>query len=273
MTASALATWTEQVVLVTGASGGLGQALAEEFAAAGAQLILVGRREEVLRTVAEKITAAGGKAKLYAADVTQDESVAGLFEFVETEFGRLDVLVNNVGLSMRKSVLETTAEDMRQQMEVNFLSTVRCSQAALPLLQKSRGRIVNIGSLASKVGTRFLGGYPPSKHAVAAYSQQLRLELAESGVSVLLVCPGPIARDTPRTYGADQDANLPADAAKPGGGAKLNAIDPNQLAKKILAAAAKRKPELVVPGKARLLFALAQLFPKLGDNILRKKSS
>lgn len=272
MTASSSATWKGKIVLVTGASGGLGRAMAEEFVAGSAHVILVGRREDALREAQEQIAASGGQATLFAANVTDETSVAKLFEFIREQFGRLDVLVNNVGVSMRKSVLETTVTDMQQQLEINFLSLVRCTLAALPLLRESQGRIINIGSLASKVGTRYLGGYPASKHAVAAYSQQLRLELADSGVSVLLACPGPIARETPRTYGADQDANLPAEAARPGGGAKLNAIDPRQLAQKIVRAAEKRKPEIVVPAKARLLFAISQLFPASGDKILRKKT-
>ncbi len=270
MTATSSKPWADQVVLVTGASGGLGKALAQEFAAGGARVVLTARNLDKLQQAADEIRQTGGEAVAIAADVTCDESVADLFEQLLQQYGRLDVLVNNVGLSMRKAATDTTVSDMQQQLDVNFLSLVRCTQLALPHLRESSGRIINIGSLASKVGTRFLGGYPASKHAVAAYSQQLRMELADSGVSVLLVCPGPIAREVPRTYEAGADPNLPESAAKPGGGAKVGAIDPRSLAAKILRTAQKRKPELVVPGKARLLFALSQLFPSLGDKLLRK---
>ncbi|MDA7977539.1 MAG: SDR family NAD(P)-dependent oxidoreductase [Pirellulales bacterium] len=270
MTSSSSATWAKKVVLVTGASSGLGKALAAEFAAQGAHVILTARGAEMLQATAREITAAGGSATPIVADVTDDQSVARLFAQIIQQHDRLDVLVNNVGLSTRKSVCETTAADVTAQMEINFHSLVRCTHTALPHLKKSRGRIINIGSLASKVGTRFMGGYPASKHAVAAYSQQLRMELNGSGVSVLLVCPGPIARDVQRSYSAEEDDSLPDHAAEPGSGAKIKALDPVRLASKVVSAAAKRKPEIVVPGKARLLFTIAQLSPRLGDWLLRK---
>lgn len=262
--------WTGKVVLVTGASSGLGLAIAQAYAVQGAHVVLCARDADKLKTAAARVTANGGRVLPLPADVTQDESVAPLMAQVIAEFGQLDVLVNNVGLSTRQPVTQTGVAEMQAMLDVNFLSVVRCTQAALPHLLRSRGQIVNIGSLASKVGTRFLGAYPASKHALAAYSQQLRLELVEAGVSVLLVCPGPIARDEARTYNAEADANLPASAARPGGGAKIKALDPHKLAAKIVSASQRRKPEIVIPGKARLLFAIAQLFPALGDRLLRK---
>ena len=111
---------------------------------------------------------------------------------------------------------------------------------------------------------------PEPLAALAAYSQQLRLELGPQGLHVLLVCPGPLARDTNRTYGADADPHLPPEAARPGGGVKTKAIDPADLAERILVACQRRRPEIVIPAKARLVFALSQLWPSLGDYLLRK---
>jgi short-subunit dehydrogenase len=130
--------------------------------------------------------------------------------------------------------------------------------------------LVNVGSLASKVAPPYMGAYPASKFALAAYTQQLRLELGNRGLHVLLVCPGPIAREDAgqRYFAAAKD--IPAEALKPGVGAKLKLIDPNGLAVQIFKACERRQPELVVPGKAKLLFALAQLWPALGDRYLRR---
>src|SRR6185295_17228546 len=126
------------------------------------------------------------------------------------------------------------------------------------------------GSLASKSASRYVGAYPATKFALAAYSQQLRLELEPRGLHVLLVCPGPIARDEPgQDYGA-RTSGLPASAKQPGAGVKVSLIDPDRLAGRIFRACRKRQPELIVPGRARLLFALSQLSPRLGDWIVRR---
>jgi len=140
--------------------------------------------------------------------------------------------------------------------------------AALPLLTKSKGSIVNIGSLASKSAARWVAAYPATKFAVAAYSQQLRLELGPQGVHVLLVCPGPIKRDTPRLYEHKGVEGLPESARKPGAGVKTKGIAPEKLVASIISATEKRKYELVMPLKAKILFALSQICPKLGDRIV-----
>jgi len=155
-------------------------------------------------------------------------------------------------------------------LELNFLAMTRCTRAFGPSLIESRGHIVNIGSLAAKSASRYLGAYPASKFPVAAYSQQLRLELNPLGVHVLLVCPGPIARPDAGQRYDDQAADLPESARKPGGGVKVKGIAPEKLVAKILRYCERRKPELVMPAKARLLFAIAQLSPTLGDWILTK---
>ena len=128
------------------------------------------------------------------ADITEQDQVDALFAQTLDRFGRLDVLVNNAGRSMRGKLADTTPEQFRDLMELNLLALVRCTRAALPHLLAQRGHVVNIGSLASKSAARWVGAYPATKFAVAAYTQQLRLELTPEGLHVLLVCPGPIAR-------------------------------------------------------------------------------
>ncbi|MDR3232639.1 MAG: SDR family NAD(P)-dependent oxidoreductase, partial [Planctomycetaceae bacterium] len=154
--------------------------------------------------------------------------------------------------------------------------TIRCTRSAAVLFRRNtgsvRGHIINIGSLAAKSAARYVGAYPVSKFAVAAYSQQLRLELEPEGIYTLLVCPGPVKRDDERLYPLEGLEDIPESARKPGAGVKTERIDPLRLADKILRYAERRKAELVVPGKARLLFALSQLFPKLGDWIVKKET-
>jgi short-subunit dehydrogenase len=174
---------------------------------------------------------------------------------------------------MRGTATSTSVDEFRDMIETNFLSAVRCTQAFATSLTRSRGHLVLIGSLASKVAAGYLGAYPASKFPLAALAQQLRMEMGDKGLHTLLVCPGPIARDDRSDTGtryASQAPDVPAAAHQPGGGAKVRAIDPQWLAEKILIACEKRRAELVVPWRARVLFTVTQLSPRLGDWLLRK---
>ena len=169
-----------------------------------ARIILAARRQSKLDEAAAKLRASGAKVLAISADVTQADDVARVAAKTMQEFGGLDVLVNNAGRSARGDVLSISADDFARR-ELNFLSVVRCTRTFADTLIERHGHIVNIGSLASKSATRFMGTYPASKFPLAAYSQQLRLELGPRGLHVLLVCPGPIARRAARVS-ADQFA-------------------------------------------------------------------
>ena len=263
--------WQNKVVLVTGGSSGLGRTIAEAFAEAGAKLAIVAlERSDVEKAADELSRELGGETLPIHADITKQEDVDRVFREVADRFGRLDVLVNNAGRSMRGKVLETTPEQFQSLFELNVLGTIRCARAAVPMLLPNRGSVVNIGSLAAKSAARWVGAYPVSKHAVAAYSQQLRLELGPEGLHVLLVCPGPIKRDNPRLYPLEGTEGIPQAALAPGAGVKVGKIDPVWLGKRIVRACEKRELELVVPAKARILFAIAQIFPTLGDWLVKK---
>jgi len=266
--------WQGKVAIVTGGSSGLGREIARAFAARGAQVIIAARNAEMLAQAARELSAGGGTVTAISADVTHTHSVDELVAQTVARFGRLDVVVNNAGLSSRRAILETTPEDFAALVEINLLGTVRMTRAAAPHLLASGGHLVNIGSLAGKSATRFMGAYPAAKFAVTAYSQQLRLELGPQGLHVLLVCPGPIAREEPRAAGSDRArenvGNIPDSARKPGAGVKVKLLRPEMLAERIIRACEKREPEVVIPGKARLLFALSALSPRLGDWLVRR---
>jgi short-subunit dehydrogenase len=264
--------WKNKTCLVTGASSGLGLAIARTLASHGATVLMNARSTGPLQTAVETLEAAGAHAHALPGDVTVQADVDRLARQAGEQFGGVDFLCNCAGQSTRQAVLDTTPEDFQQAWDVNFLSIVRMTRAFAPQLIERRGHLVNIGSLSSKLATPFYGGYPASKFAVAAYSQQLRLELGEQGLHVLLVCPGPIARDDNQPRYA-VGPNVPDAALKPGGGAKLKALDPTRLAEKILAACERRQPELVLPGKVRLLLALSALSAKLGDWLLKRSTS
>jgi len=264
--------WHQKVVLVTGSSAGLGLAIAAAFARRGASIVLSARGRAELDRAAEQLAATGAPVLAVTADVTRQEQVDALVAQAIQRFGRLDVVVNNAGRSMRGRAIDITPEQFQELWELNFQAVVRVTRAAMPHLLAARGHLVNIGSLAGKSAARWIGAYPATKFALTAYTQQLRLELGPEGLHVLLVSPGPIARPDPARYDSPAIEHLPDTARQPGAGVRLQAIDPTWLADRIVVACDRREPELVVPAKARWLFALAQLSPRLGDWLIRRRT-
>jgi NAD(P)-dependent dehydrogenase (short-subunit alcohol dehydrogenase family) len=262
--------WHDKVVLVTGSSAGFGKVLAESFLRAGSRVVVTARAAGRVACVVDELRQIRDSVSGVAADVTRLDDVRVVLQHVMERHQRLDALINNVGRSDRGLVIDTSPDRYRDQWETNFLSALLCTQAAWPHLLQSRGHVVFMGSLASKAAAPYLGTYAASKFPLAALAQQLRLESAASGVHVLLVCPGPIARDDEGRRYDQLAANLPEVARRPGGGVKVSGIQPEKLAQKIMLACQRRVPELVVPSKARLLFAIAQFCPSLGDWLLRR---
>ena len=264
--------WQDKVAIVTGGSSGLGRAIATALARRGAKVVIAARTADKLEAVADELRRAGGDVLAVTTDVTKAEDVERLIAKTVERYGRIDALVNNAGRSARGQAIETSPEEFADMADLNLIAVVRCTRAAMPHLLSAKGHLVNIGSLAGKTAARYMGAYSATKHAVSGYSQQLRLELGEQGLHVLLVSPGPIARDEPKRYSAEELASLPPSARKPAGGAKIKLIRSDWLAEKILDACARRKPELVVPGRARWVFAISQLWPSVGEWIVRKMS-
>lgn len=260
--------WQQKVALVTGGSSGLGLAIARQLVERGASVTVVARGEAALRSAEQSL---GSAALAVAADVTVPADVKRATDAAIERFGRLDLVCHAAGRSMRGEVLGTTREQFEELWRINFLAATDLVRATAEQLLASQGHVVLIGSLASHVAPRYLGAYPTSKFPLVAYAQQLRLELGPRGVHTLLVCPGPIARrDSAARYSA---ADVPAEAHRPGGGARVKAMDPDLLASQILTACERRQAELVVPGRARLLFALSQISPRWGDWLLTKMMS
>jgi NAD(P)-dependent dehydrogenase (short-subunit alcohol dehydrogenase family) len=186
----------------------------------------------------------------------------------------LDLLINAVGMSDRGTALKLSPERIEELMRANVYGPLRVVQALRSQLH-SGSVIVNIGSLSSHFAPRHLGGYSIAKHGLRALTQQLRLELREHGIHVMLACPGPITRaDTGSRYASLASAgDVPAEALRGGGGAKLKGLDPGQLSRDILKAAAARRLALIRPRKARWLIWLVALCPSWGEWILRRMTS
>ncbi len=165
-------------------------------------------------------------------------------------------------------------ERLKHLIQQNVFTALLCSQAALPMLEESRGVIVNIGSLAAKVGARYIGGYAAAKHALAGMTQQMRLELRPRGIHVALVNPGPIRRDDEGTRYQEQiDESVPEQASKPGGGTRVKGLPPEKVAQAVLKCVQRRRVDVILPGYMRLLIAIGHAFPRFGDWLLLKFTS
>ncbi len=277
--------WKERRVIVSGGTSGLGQHLVLELSKVQANVVILGRnRERLEATKSECIDAGAASVQTFALDVTSplriesnssefQSSWLPLIEFIRQN--SIDMLVNVVGRSDRGTIEQLATNDLKSQFEDNVVSALHTTQACFGALKQTSGVIVNIASLAGIIASPGIGGYAIAKHAMVAMHRQLQVENHDSGVHFLLVCPGPIARQDSETRyeSLTRERGLSDSQSKPGAGAKLKLLDPQDLSIRILDAAANRKRELVLPGKARFLAALFPLFPALAEWLLRRNMS
>ncbi len=264
--------WKNKACVVTGGSSGLGRTLAETLVQLGARVAINGRDRPRLSATVSALKDMGGEVISLQGDITEHGFPQQLIAESVEAFGRVDLVCHAAGRSMRGELVSTSREEFEALWRVNARAAFDIACAAADPLTATQGHLVLIGSLACRVAPRFIGAYSESKFPLAAMAQQLRLERGPAGLHTLLVCPGPIARadDEPSDRYAAVEHGLPEAAAKPGAGAKVSALDPHRVCKKILKACESRQSELVLPHRARLLFVLNQLSPNLGDWLLRK---
>jgi NAD(P)-dependent dehydrogenase (short-subunit alcohol dehydrogenase family) len=182
-----------QVVIVTGASEGIGRAMAFELAKEGADLVLASRSIEKLEDLARAVQELGNHALAVPTDVTRPEEMNALLQSAASVFGRVDVLINNVGRGLRKPLVETTEEDWNQLVATNLSSVLYGCRAALPFMEsQKRGQIINIASRSGRVGEANLAAYCAVKHGVIGLTKALAEEVGMHGIHVNAICPGPV---------------------------------------------------------------------------------
>ncbi|WP_304953371.1 SDR family oxidoreductase [uncultured Alistipes sp.] len=209
--------FTNKTVIVTGASSGIGEALAREFAARGARVVLGARSIQKLQLIAGEIRDRGGEAVYCAVDVTQPEECRELIGTAVREFGGVDVLVCNAGLSMRALFDDVDLDVLHRLMDVNFWGTVNCCKYALPYLQASKGSVVGVSSVAGLHGLPGRTGYSASKYAMTGFLETLRIENLKKGLHVMIACPGFTAsnvRFAALTADGSQQGETPRNEAK-----------------------------------------------------------
>jgi short-subunit dehydrogenase len=251
----------EQVMVITGASSGIGLSTARMAAKEGARLVLAARSEAALRQLVGEIVGAGGQAVFAVADVGREEDVERVARLALETYGGFDTWVNNAGVGMYGKLEQLRVEDMRRLFDVNFWGLVYGSRAALRHLKTSGGALINVGSVVSEQAIPLQGLYAASKHAVKGFTDALRMELDDEGapVSVTLIKPGPI--DTPFPLNAQNYLDAEPQHVPP-------VYAPDTVARAILQAAASPKRELFVGGGGKGIALSGLLAPGATEKAL-----
>lgn len=251
-----------KVVVITGASSGIGEAMAREYSKMGAKVVLGARREEELKRVTHDIEAAGGEVAYAACDVVSEEECKRLIDTAIDNFGGIDVLICNAGLSMRALFDECDLKVLHRLMDVNFWGTVNCTKYALPWLQKSKGSLVGISSVAGIHGLPGRTGYSASKYAMTGFLDTIRVENLKKGLHVMTACPGFTAsnvRFSALTADGTQQGETPRNEAK--------MMTPEQVAHIVARGIHRRKRLCLMEWEGRGTHLLKKFFPALVDRL------
>jgi short-subunit dehydrogenase len=256
-----MSNFTDKIVVITGGSDGIGKALVAQFLALGAKVATCGRNENKLSLLATEFPS----SNLFTAQVDvskQDQSEAFIKQVVDN-WGRIDVLINNAGISMRALVSEVSVQTLQNVMDINFWGTVYCTKAALASIQQNNGVIVGVSSIAGYRGLPGRSGYSASKFALNGWLEALKTELYASGTHVMWVCPG---FTTSNIRNAALDKNAKAQGESPmDEGAMMSS---EQCATHIIHAIEKRKRSLVLTFTGKRTVFMNKFFPAWADKLV-----
>ena len=250
----------DKVVIITGASSGIGRALAFEMGARKAVVVIAARSDDKLAEIKSQLEVSGVKVLAVKTNVTVEEDCRNLIETTVRNFGRIDILINNAGISMRALFEHTDLKVLHKLMDVNFWGMVYCTKFALPYLLKSKGTVAGISSIAGYKGLPGRTGYSASKFAMQGFLETLRIENMKKGLHVLICCPAFTSSNIRKTA-------LAADGTEQGESPQ----DENQLmkaevvAQMITDAIHRRRRILVITLKGKLIVLLNKLFPFFMD--------
>lgn len=252
-----------KVVLITGASSGIGEACAYVFAAAGYQVMLMARNENKLQELAAALHAKGAKAGYVAGDVRVEKDCQQAVNNTIEQFGQLDVLVNNAGISMRALFASLDLRVMEEVMQTNFWGAVYCTKYALPELLRNKGSVIGVNSWAGFTGLPARTGYSASKYAMLGFMEALRVENRRTGLHVGSIFPGYTRsniRNTALNAAGQAQAESPFDEKK--------LLSPEVVAQQILWMVTNRVNNHVVSFSGKFFWWLRKLLPRIADRIV-----
>ena len=252
-----------KVVVISGASSGIGKACAWHFAKNGSKVVLAARSEEKLKAIGKEMMIAGYEILTVRADVSNEEDCQNLISETINKYKVIDVLINNAGISMRATLEEMDLSVMKKVMDINFFGTVFCTKYALPFILKSKGSIVGVSSIAGFKGLPARTAYSASKFAMQGFLESLRIENLKKGLHVLIACPGFTAsniRNTALSKDGEVQRESPRDESK--------MMTAEKVAEYIYKAVINRQNSLVLTINGKLTVFLNKLFPSVIDRLV-----
>ena len=241
------------IIFITGASNGIGKQLAIDLTARGAVVVGCSRSRDRLVETLKEVRKLSPKSLMIACDIGDAEQVHGMMTKVLADFGRIDILINNAGIGMRKPFVDTPLETIETIMRTNYLGAVYCTHEVLPsMIARGSGHIVNISSGAGKIGTLNMAGYCASKFAMNGWSESLYHELRPLGINVSIICPGPVATEFNRDF-RDSEPKSPPSLM----------VSPEEVSREIIGAIEKNKFEVVMPRWLSLMCLVKRYAPNL----------
>ncbi len=252
-----------KIVIVTGASSGIGKALAEKFAANGAKVVMAARSLEKLEQLSKDLLKKNYDVYAVKADVSIEEDCKKLIESCIAKYGTVDILVNNAGISMRALFEDVDLNVLKQLMNTNFWGTVYCTKYALPYLLLNKGSVVGVSSIAGYKGLPGRTGYSASKFAMQGFLETLRIENLKKGLHVLIACPGFTASNIRNTALA-KDGSMQGESPLNEGKLMTSEV----VAQKIITAIEHRKHRLVLTTQGKLIVLLNKFFPEMIDKMV-----
>ena len=251
----------DKIVVITGASSGIGKALAEELAKRGANLVLGARQYVTLCEITAELEQKYHiKALAVQADVSVEQDCKTLINQATLTFGKIDVLINNAGLSMRALFKDLDLAVLKNLMDVNFWGTVYCTKYALPEILKTNGSVVAVSSIAGYRGLPGRTGYSSSKFAMNGFMESLRTELLKTGVHVMVACPG-FTTSNIRVAALSQDGKAHGETSMEEG----KMMSAEEVAQRICDGIVQRKRTLIMTGQGKLAVWVNKLFPAFAD--------
>ncbi|CAN5606631.1 SDR family oxidoreductase [soil metagenome] len=252
-----------KVIVITGASSGIGKACAEVFASHNYAVVISGRSADRLQLVASELKDQGREVLAVPTDVSKEEDCHNLIQKTVEKYGRIDVLINNAGLSMRAVFEDVDLSVLKTLMDTNFWGTVYCTKFALPFLLKQKGSVVGVSSIAGKKGLPGRTGYSASKFAMEGFLETVRTENIKKELHVLVACPGFTATEIRNTA-------LAADGSKQGESPRdeQKMMSAAEVAEEIYQAVVKRKRDLVLTGNGKLTVFLNKFIPGFLDKMV-----